>query len=371
MYNLAAASNLPVADESESEWLLSFADIVTLLLTLFVLLLAISHYRPDAQPTASKPEPRVKAAHAGGQPGKPEPRPQLFPFDLRAAVPKAALRPGLPAVSSAERANGNSPAVLDPRARTPTATPQREAKQATATAQETVAHNGRNKPSTGPSRLTPNGALAVPAAPAPPATAGGGTAAVKQASARPAGARKAAQGHTVAATAPAAAAPVFELPKDIRSQVEVARSASSINLIIKDDLLYPVGTAKLSAAGKRILARIADLLSHNSYPVSVEGYTDNTPIHNQRFPSNWELSAARATNVTRYLITQGVAAGRLSAVGYGDTRPRADNATAAGRARNRRVSLVVHLHTAHKDGPRPEPVPGEARLLSPAAPAAN
>ncbi|WP_428624931.1 OmpA/MotB family protein, partial [Sedimenticola sp.] len=79
----------------------------------------------------------------------------------------------------------------------------------------------------------------------------------------------------------------------------------------------------------------------SDYTLSIEGHTDPTPIANAQFPSNWELSAQRATGVLRFLLTQGVAASRMRAVGHADTRPLADNATAEGRARNRRVALIL------------------------------
>ena len=67
------------------------------------------------------------------------------------------------------------------------------------------------------------------------------------------------------------------------------------------------------------------------------------PIMTARYPSNWELAAARASSVTRHLIEQGVGAGRVRVIGYADTRPRADNASPEGRARNRRVSFILRL----------------------------
>jgi chemotaxis protein MotB len=73
----------------------------------------------------------------------------------------------------------------------------------------------------------------------------------------------------------------------------------------------------------------------------VEGHTDNVPIASAQYPSNWELSTDRATTVVRYLITEGVNRARLGAVGYADLHPLDSNATAAGRARNRRVEIVL------------------------------
>jgi chemotaxis protein MotB len=83
-------------------------------------------------------------------------------------------------------------------------------------------------------------------------------------------------------------------------------------------------------------------MDNNEYFASVEGHTDNTPIATQKFPSNWELSSSRATSVARYLISQGVAANRLRAIGYADTKPKVENIKDEDRARNRRVSITFH-----------------------------
>jgi len=156
------------------------------------------------------------------------------------------------------------------------------------------------------------------------------------------------------------AAPAITIPADIRDLVEVTTNASYVNLVIKDDVLFDAGSDNLKPAGQSVLAGIAELLKQNDHPVSVEGHTDNIPIHTARFPSNWELSAARATNVTRRLIQLGVAGSRLSATGFADTKPLDSNDTEQGRARNRRVSLVIHLndqddgqHSNGHDQPHP------------------
>jgi chemotaxis protein MotB len=86
---------------------------------------------------------------------------------------------------------------------------------------------------------------------------------------------------------------------------------------------------------------VATLLNiDRSHPIVVEGYTDDVPIHSSEFPSNWELSTARATTVVRYMISRGVAESRLGAAGYASLHPIISNATAAGRAVNRRVEIV-------------------------------
>lgn len=136
------------------------------------------------------------------------------------------------------------------------------------------------------------------------------------------------------------------IPAQIRDRVKVTRTGQRINVVIKDDVLFKVGSARLTSVGTGLLSHVAEMLKQTGYPISVEGHTDDTPIHTARFPSNWELSTARATNVTRYLIQGGVAAARLRAIGYGATRPVAGNDTAGGRAQNRRVALVLHV-TGH------------------------
>ena len=137
--------------------------------------------------------------------------------------------------------------------------------------------------------------------------------------------------------------PNFTIPEDIRDKVDIVQNPNNVNLMIKDEVLFDVGSSNLKASGEALLGRIAQILGQDDYQVSVEGHTDNTPIHTAQFPSNWELSTLRATTVTRYFIDHGIDVDRLRAIGYADTRPIADNDTAEGRARNRRVSLVVHM----------------------------
>jgi chemotaxis protein MotB len=112
--------------------------------------------------------------------------------------------------------------------------------------------------------------------------------------------------------------------------------------VLTDNLLYESGSATLQPGADKLLDEVAQLLNlDSSHPITVEGHTDNQPISNAQFPSNWELSTTRATNVVRFLISQGVNRYRLGAVGYADLHPIASNATAAGRARNRRVEIVL------------------------------
>jgi len=117
---------------------------------------------------------------------------------------------------------------------------------------------------------------------------------------------------------------------------------------------------------------VLKLLAHDLTPmpnhVRVEGHTDNTPIHTERFPSNWELSTSRATNVVRYLVEeQHMDPQRISALGYGEHRPIASNETFAGRARNRRVDIIILANAERRFEPqgeaRPEPIASADSLL--------
>jgi chemotaxis protein MotB len=112
--------------------------------------------------------------------------------------------------------------------------------------------------------------------------------------------------------------------------------------VLTDSLLFPSGSATLDPQGEPLLTEIAHLLNVDSvHPIAVEGNTDDVPVHSSVYPSNWELSTARASTVVRFLISNGVQAARLSAVGYASLRPIASNATPAGRALNRRVEIVL------------------------------
>lgn len=100
-----------------------------------------------------------------------------------------------------------------------------------------------------------------------------------------------------------------------------------------------------------MLRKLVTVLNSTPHQIVIEGHTDSVPIRSYRYPSNWELSGARAGSVVRYLEANGVSSQRLSAVGYADTRPLGDNGTADGRANNRRVELI--LLTAPQDQAQP------------------
>ncbi len=130
---------------------------------------------------------------------------------------------------------------------------------------------------------------------------------------------------------------------DLETAVTIQQETRGLVIsIVSDDLLFDKGRAELRPQALALLDQIAGLLQQISNPVAVEGHTCDIPIHTEKFPSNWELSAARACSVVRYLIDRHeISPRRLSASGFADTRPVAPNTDPEGRARNRRVDLVI------------------------------
>lgn len=114
-------------------------------------------------------------------------------------------------------------------------------------------------------------------------------------------------------------------------------------LEIQDNILFESSKAVLTPGGKALLNSLSGLLNQATGLIFIEGHTDNRPIKTRQFPTNWELGAARATNVLHYLTTQGLDAKRLRAVSYADTQPIAGNDSAEGRQKNRRVSLLLKI----------------------------
>ena len=119
-----------------------------------------------------------------------------------------------------------------------------------------------------------------------------------------------------------------------------------VDIKIKTDLLFSSGSIVLSPSAMPVIQDVSQALRSLPVQVQVEGFTDNVPIHSPIFPSNWELSAARAASVVHQMTENGIQPQRLAAVGYGQYHPVATNATAQGRAQNRRVELVVVAENA-------------------------
>jgi chemotaxis protein MotB len=123
--------------------------------------------------------------------------------------------------------------------------------------------------------------------------------------------------------------------------VEVTFTEDRVIVNMKDKMLFPSASAHLSREAVKALRNISRVLNSVPNQIQVEGNTDNRPINTQEFPSNWELSAARAASVVHLMTRMGISPQRMSAVGYAEHRPVADNDTESGRAKNRRVSLIV------------------------------
>ena len=131
--------------------------------------------------------------------------------------------------------------------------------------------------------------------------------------------------------------------KDAGLQDEVQLELQSRGLVMNvvSGVLFDSASATLTKQGEALLGSLEVVFASVSNQLVVEGHTDPRPISSSQFPSNWELSTARATAVLRDLIKEGIRDTRLSAAGYADTRPRASNATETGMARNRRVDIVI------------------------------
>lgn len=142
-----------------------------------------------------------------------------------------------------------------------------------------------------------------------------------------------------------------ELVDGLKDQVEkgevtITQLADQLQVKIVDRLIFPSGQAKITTEGIGVLHRVGKILKEaNGKHIRVEGHTDNVPIHprlKSQFESNWELSVVRATNVVRFLQEEvGIDGKRLEAAGYAEFRPLASNRTKAGRAKNRRIEIVL------------------------------
>ena len=136
---------------------------------------------------------------------------------------------------------------------------------------------------------------------------------------------------------------VEQLEGEVRSgELEIEELKGRLQVRALDQILFDPGSAEIKTQGKAVLAKVAaQIAKATDRSVRVEGHTDNQPIHTDRFPSNWELSVGRAATVARFLSENGVPPTRLEAVGYGEFHPIAANDSAEGRARNRRIEIVL------------------------------
>jgi chemotaxis protein MotB len=153
---------------------------------------------------------------------------------------------------------------------------------------------------------------------------------------------------------------ISELQTEIdQKQVEIKKLADRLSVTMVDKILFPSGEADLTPAGFQVLQKVGNIIKNvEDKVIRVEGHTDNVPIAlklQKQFPTNWELAAARATNVVRFLQeTVGIPPQRLQAVGLSEFHPVASNDTPAGRSKNRRIEIAL-LPLAESNSPAAVP----------------
>lgn len=124
-------------------------------------------------------------------------------------------------------------------------------------------------------------------------------------------------------------------------KISVKTEEDWIEVSLNDTVIFSSGGVEPIHEALAIIEKIARIMSSHDNAMLVEGHTDNVPIRSSAYPSNWELSAARAASVVRYLALEGISAGRMGAMGYGEFQPVARNDTGEGRRKNRRVILLI------------------------------
>ncbi|RKY63777.1 MAG: hypothetical protein DRP99_03410 [Candidatus Latescibacterota bacterium] len=127
----------------------------------------------------------------------------------------------------------------------------------------------------------------------------------------------------------------------LQNMVSVYKSKEGVRIRIGNPLLFELGRAEVKPKAREFLREIAFMLADLPCEVIVEGHTDDLPIHTDKFPSNWELSAVRAVNVVKVLMEYGIPPSRLAAVGYGEFRPLKPNDSEQHRAMNRRAEILI------------------------------
>ena len=144
----------------------------------------------------------------------------------------------------------------------------------------------------------------------------------------------------------------YLIKQGAQSKVTLEITRRGLIVSLKEAGFFNSGQANIKPEAYEMINTIAEVMTQYNNPMRLEGHTDNVPINTAQFPSNWELSTARATNGLKYLLKNfNVDANKISATGYAEFRPIADNATPDGRARNRRVDLVM----LSGEGERAEP----------------
>jgi len=131
-------------------------------------------------------------------------------------------------------------------------------------------------------------------------------------------------------------------------KVQITYTNGKIHFRISSPMLFSSGNSKLKENSFSTLNLIAKIMKKSTYDIRVEGHTDNVPINTIIYPSNWELSTARAMSVVRKFVSEGIAPERFQVIGYGEYRPIATNSTEEGRRLNRRVEIYISLKKERK-----------------------
>lgn len=140
----------------------------------------------------------------------------------------------------------------------------------------------------------------------------------------------------------------FVFKNKLAGEVRVSSDERGAVITISDVVLFPAGSAEMTPKGRTTLRQVFDVLKQFNYNIKVEGHTDNTPIHTLRYPSNWELSASRASEVAHMLIKDGYPPERLSVEGFAEFRPKVPNTSPENRAVNRRIEVVYQRGSIRK-----------------------
>ncbi|MBW1759321.1 MAG: OmpA family protein [Deltaproteobacteria bacterium] len=139
---------------------------------------------------------------------------------------------------------------------------------------------------------------------------------------------------------------IEDMLKTLNSErgIKAVYTKKGVYITLDNGILFKNGVADINAECLPLLDKITTMIGKISNPVRVEGHTDNLPVHSRKFPSNWELSIARAVNVVKYFVeARKILPERLSAVGYGESKPIYPNDTSDNRVKNRRVEIILTM----------------------------
>ena len=140
----------------------------------------------------------------------------------------------------------------------------------------------------------------------------------------------------------------FVFKNKLAGKVEVSSDERGAIVTLSDTVMFPPGKSRMTYTGDEIIKQVFDILKQFSYQVKIEGHTDNVPMNTQQYPSNWELSAARAAEVARKLVKAGFNPTNLSIEAFAQYRPKVPNDSRQGRATNRRIEIVYQRGSIRK-----------------------